>query len=471
MPRTAIVWFRRDLRLGDNEALTEALSSAATVVPVFVLPDGEGAANWSGRGSATWLQHSLAALDGSLRQIGSRLVIRNGPITKALVDLARECKAASVHCTREWSPEGLAHEQRVGRALREAHIALEVSEGSLLVQPDAIAPESGGDKYRVFAPFFSAWERQWGDLSPKPAPTQMSAPRRWPASGQLPPAASSDVDLRKWWTPGEAGARERLDEFIETGIRAYPQRRDHPDVDGTSRLSPHLAFGEISPRQVVAAVTAAAIERDVERTFLRQIAWREFSAHVVHCNPSMVTLPLRREFEAMPWHDDPESLNAWRHGMTGYPLVDAGMRQLAKTGWLHNRVRMVAASLLTKHLLIHWRDGLTHFADLLTDHEVPSNVFNWQWVAGCGADAAPYFRIFSPTLQAARYDADGTYIREWVPELEGVPSRWITRPWEMPAEEARKAGLQIGETYPAPIVNHTEAHHRALAVYGSVKGA
>lgn len=185
----------------------------------------------------------------------------------------------------------------------------------------------------------------------------------------------------------------------------------------------------------------------------------------------MVTLPLCREFEAMPWHDDPKSLEAWRCGMTGYPLVDAGMRQLAKTGWMHNRVRMVAASLLTKHLLIHWRDGLAHFADLLTDNQIPVNVFNWQWVAGCGADAAPYFRIFNPTLQAARYDPDGTYIRQWVPELASVPSRWITRPWEMPAEEARSAGLHIGETYPAPIVDHTEAHHRALAAYGSVKGA
>jgi deoxyribodipyrimidine photo-lyase len=439
MTYSAILWFRRDLRLKDNAALARVFERGGGVLPVYVMPTEPG------RGETAWLLRSLASLEATLRQRGSALVIRRGPAEEALLTLARESGARSVHCTRIWTPAGMDEEREVAYALAPERVGLIAAEGSLLVTPDAISTQAG-DPYRVFTPYFRAWERAWDAGTPSPdAPERIVAFQDPVHSEQLPEASPGKPDPTAWWTPGEAGAAARLTAFIDEALEHYDEHRDLPALDATSRLSPHLAFGEISPRQVVAAVTGSGLPTEVVRPFVRQLAWREFAAHVLHHNPQTLSEPLRPEFARMPWSDDAEGFAAWREGRTGYPLVDAGMRQLAATGWMHNRVRLVAASFLTKHLLVPWQTGERFFADALVDLDIASNVFNWQWVAGCGADAAPYFRIFNPVLQAARFDAEGEYVRRWVPEI-GTP------------------------VYPAPIVDHAEARERALAAYASIRG-
>lgn len=437
MASTAIVWFRRDLRLADNTALAEALEVAGAIVPVWVTPAAHG------KGESTWLTHSVHALDAELRTRRSTLVAREGDPAHALLMLARDCGAVAVYCTRVWTPAGLAEEREAASALGAEGVRLVVSEGSLLVPPDAI--ETGaGSPYRVFTPYYRSWEREWTASEPEGAPDELPAPERPLASVPLPNRRMGGPGPSSWWKPGEAGAQARLAAFVDEALADYDEGRDIPAIDGTSRLSPHLAFGEISPHQIVAAVAGSGLPAEVTRPFVRQLAWREFAAHVLHHHPRTLTEPLRPEFARMPWRDDEESLEAWRAGRTGYPLVDAGMRQLAATGWMHNRVRLVAASFLTKHLLVPWKTGERHFAGTLVDLDVASNIFNWQWVAGCGADAAPYFRIFNPTLQAARFDAEGEYVRRWVPEI-GTPD------------------------YPAPVIEHAEARARALAAYAAIK--
>jgi len=435
---TAICWFRRDLRLADNAALAAALRGAEALVPVYVMPAR------CGRSEAGWLAHSLASLDAGLRKHGSQLMVRHGPAGEVLSALAGECGARTVHCTRMWSPAGLAEEHAVADALAPGRVGLVVAEGSLLVAPDAIST-GAGSPYRVFTPYFRAWEGLWdGSALPGGAPEGIPAPGGTVASEPLPPVPAVAPDPTARWTPGEPGAARRLEVFIDDALAHYDEHRDLPALDATSRLSPHLAFGEISPRQVAAAVTGSGLPREVTRPFLRQLAWREFAAHVLHHHPHTLSEPLRPEFARMPWSDDPDALAAWREGRTGYPLVDAGMRQLADTGWMHNRVRLVAASLLTKHLLVPWQTGERYFAESLVDFDAASNVFNWQWVAGCGADAAPYFRIFNPTVQAKRFDPDGEYVRRWVPEVGS-------------------------DEYPSPIIDHAEARERALAAYSAVR--
>jgi deoxyribodipyrimidine photo-lyase len=436
--RTAIVWFRRDLRLADNSALDEALEVAGAIVPAWVAPAD------SGKGESAWLAHSVRALDADLRELRSSLIVRDGAAAHALLTLARECGADAVYCTRVWTPAGLAEEREVASALEAEGVRLVVSEGSLLVLPDAIETGTGGP-YKVFTPYFRSWEREWTVSEPEDAPRELPVPERPVASGPLPDRRTGGPGPTAWWTPGETGAQARLATFVDEALAMYDEGRDIPAIDGTSRLSPHLAFGEVSPRQIVAAVAGSGLPVEVTRPFVRQLAWREFAAHVLHHHPRTLTEPLRPEFARMPWRDDADALEAWRTGHTGYPLVDAGMRQLAATGWMHNRVRLVVASMLAKHLLVPWQTGERHFADMLVDFDVGSNVFNWQWVAGCGADAAPYFRIFNPTLQAKRFDPEGAYVRRWVPEI-GTPD------------------------YPAPIIEHAEARERALAAYSAIKG-
>jgi deoxyribodipyrimidine photo-lyase len=438
MTGSTILWFRRDLRLTDNAALAGVLERGGGVMPVYVMPTEPG------RGESAWLPHSLARLDADLRMRGSALVIRRGPAEEALLALVRESGARSVHCTRIWTPAGLAEEREVACALAPERVGLIAAEGSLLVTPDAITT-GAGDPYRVFTPYFRAWERVWdaGALLAQ-ATERIPAPKVSVASESLPTPVTGAPDPTGWWTPGERGAADRLAAFVDNALEHYDEGRDLPALDATSRLSPHLTFGEVSPRQVVAAVTGSGLPTDVVRPFVRQLAWREFATHVLHHHPHTLTEPLRPEFARMPWSDDPASLEAWKAGRTGFPLVDAGMRQLAATGWMHNRVRLVVASVLTKHLLVPWQTGERFFADALVDFDVASNVFNWQWVAGCGADAAPYFRIFNPILQAARFDPEGEYVRRWVPEIDSPD-------------------------YPAPIIDHREARERALAAYAAIK--
>ncbi len=470
MKRTAIVWFRRDLRLSDNAAL-EACADA-NVVPVFVWsPDEEG--DWPpGAASRWWLHRSLIALDADLRRRGSRLIVRRGPAALALERLALETGADSLRFHRRYEPWAAKQEANVVGALKRIGCSVQAHEGSLLADPSALLNASGRP-FQVFTPFYRALVDRLGADGPVPAG---SASARMPAAASdlasesieslgLAPKAPWDRGLRETWTPGEAGANQRLASFLDGPVSQYADRRDRPDLDGVSRLSPHLHFGEIGPRQVW------HLARQVEGSepFVRQLAWREFSYHLLHHFPETPLQPLRPEFADFPWEADADALRAWQRGLTGFPIVDAGMRQLWAIGWMHNRVRMLAASFLTKDLLIPWQDGTRWFWDTLVDADLANNTQGWQWTAGCGADAAPYFRIFNPVTQAMKFDPDGTYVRAWVPELGRMPAEWIHRPWEAPAAVLRDAAVTLGETYPGRIVDHASARDRALDAHQAMR--
>lgn len=451
MPRTAIAWFRRDLRLADNPALTHAVTHADTVASVYVAAD-PAAPFAPGNGSRAWLERSLSALRASLEECGADLVRLNGPSLGTLPALAAAYGARLVTCTRDWSPAGMAEETAVRDALSAAGIELFVAESQLLVEPDRVRT-GAGTPYSVFTPYSRAWAAAWGPSTPLPTPARIpgaaiprgGVPDTAPGSVADAPTITASAfpsDLDAWWTPGELGAQQRLAAFSATCVRDYDRDRDRPAVSATSELSAHLAFGEVSPRQVVAAVLAKSEESEAW-AFIRQLAWREFSYHVLHAHPATQSEPLRPQYAAFPWRDDEDGTQAWLDGRTGFPLVDAGMRQLAKSGWMHNRVRLVAASFLVKDLLVPWQTGEVAFRERLVDYDPAANAFNWQWVAGSGADAAPYFRVFNPTTQARRFDPLGEYVRRWVPEY-GTPE------------------------YPAPVVDHAEARTRALAALSAM---
>jgi deoxyribodipyrimidine photo-lyase len=479
LSRPVLLWFRRDLRLADNPALLAAVESEAPIVPVYVWsPDDDGA--WApGAASRAYLAQSLGAIERALRGRGSRLVVRQGRSEQVLPRLASELQATAVFANQRHEPSAAAVDARVARRLADLGIAFLQSEGALLVTPSSVHTRTGGP-FQVFTPFWRACLAQLCVTSPRPAPPAWRSPAQWPESlriGDLPLAPEHPWSERmlSHWTAGEAGAEERLRRFCAGGLASYATGRDLPGVDGVSRLSAHLHAGELGPRQIWYAVTdwqnlgahgiAAAGE-----TFLRELGWREFSHHVLHHFPTTDTEPLRPAFKRFPWSRSRQHLRAWQRGLTGYPLVDAGMRELWATGFMHNRVRMVVASFLVKHLLQPWQEGARWFWDTLVDADLAQNSLNWQWSAGCGADAAPYFRIFNPTTQAQRYDPDGAYIRLWVPELARLPLRLVFEPWTAPAAELRAAGVVIGETYPAPIVDHAAARERALAALASVRG-
>ena len=421
---TAIIWLRRDLRVADNPALAAACARADRVVPVYVHAPGEDG-DWApGAASRWWLHHSLERLDARLRRLGAPLLIRRGPSADALLALARETGATLVLWNRLYEPLAAARDATVATRLADAGLAVETSNAAMWIEPDGPRTGAGGP-YRVFTPY---WRACLPRLDQQPAP--IAAPARIAgvaglaslplAALALRPTIRWDSGLEAAWTPGEDGALARLETFCERGLGGYADVRDRPDLDGVSRLSPHLHFGEIGPRQCLAAVRAQVEQRGGDargaESFLRELGWREFARHVLHHHPHTMTLPLDPRFAGFEWNDDPALLEAWQRGRTGYPLVDAGMRELWTTGFMHNRVRMVVASLLTKNLRQHWLHGARWFWDTLVDADLANNTLGWQWVAGCGADAAPYFRVFNPDLQAARHDPDGAYRRRWLTE-------------------------------------------------------
>ncbi|MCU0624645.1 MAG: DNA photolyase family protein, partial [Gemmatimonadaceae bacterium] len=458
---TTIVWFRRDLRLSDHGPLTAACARDEAVVPVFIhAPD---ATPWAtGAASRVWLHHSLTALGRDLAARGSPLVLRAGHPLDVLVDLVRETGATALAFNRRAEPAERELEAALAARLG-AELELLAHDDALLVPPARLRT-GDGQPYRVFTPF---WKRLREVYSPAPvraAPRRLLAPAA-PVTGLpldalgLLPRIRWDRGLVSHWTIGEAGARTRLDGFVADGAAAYGERRDFPGVDGVSRLSPHLHFGEVSPRQVWHAVAAAAAAdgqlsiSDAMLGWLRQLVWREFAQHLLHHFPATPDAPLRADFADFPWCDDAAGYARWTRGETGYPIVDAGMRELWQTGWMHNRVRMIVASFLTKDLGVHWREGARWFWDTLVDADLGNNTLGWQWTAGCGADAAPYYRIFNPVLQTERFDPERAYLRRWVPELARLPNEWIHRPWEAPAAVLAAAGVRLGETYPAPVVD------------------
>lgn len=475
-----IVWFSRDLRLSDHPALHAAVAGGAPVIPVYVL-DEESAGRWRiGGASRWWLANSIRSLAGDLASLGSRLILRRGNSAEALARLAEQTGAVAVYWTRPYEPHARVMETQVRAALQKLGITSKRFCGRLLFQPEAVTTGQG-TPYKVFAAFYKACLAGDPPGSPLPAPQELRCPENWPESEALsdwqlePNAPDWAGGLRETWMPGETGARTRLRSFLDEGAGNYDKLRNRPDLCGTSRLSPHLAFGEISPREVWHALQAKAecdghTARGVA-SFLRELVWREFCYHQLFHWPDLPDEPWQSEFKRFPWNAGKKALRRWQRGQTGFPIVDAGMRQLWHTGWMHNRVRMITASFLVKDLMISWREGEAWFWDTLVDADLANNSAGWQWVAGSGPGAAPYFRVFNPVLQAARFDPEGAYVRRWVPELAKLPDRHIHAPWQAPARVLEAAGVKLGQDYPTPIVDHAVACRRALQAYRETREA
>lgn len=456
--------------------MAEAVESGRPIIPLYVLdetaPPLGGASLW-------WLDKSLASLDASLRALGSRLILRRGDPVHQIGEIIAATGAGAVVWNRLYDKHSVARDSARKSDLRADGVEAQSFDGGLLVEPWTVKSGSG-DPYKVFTPF---WRAARGVLVDRPAfetPASLPAPPSWPDSEALAdwglhptrPDWSAGFDL---WNPGEAGARALLDRFLGGPVKAYADARNLPGVEGTSRLSPHLHFGEIGPRQVwraaQAAIAAGHAPAEEAAKFLAELGWREFNHHLLFHWPDLPTANFKPDFDRFVWRDDPAGLKAWQTGRTGYPIVDAGMRELWTTGFMHNRVRMIVASFLIKHLMIDWREGEAWFRDTLVDADIAQNAANWQWVAGSGADASPWFRIFNPITQGEKFDPDGVYVRRWCPELAKLPADAIHQPWTASEGRLIAAGVALGRTYPRPIVDHATARTRALDAYAAVKAA
>lgn len=467
----AIVWFRRDLRLSDQPALRRALEAHERVLPVYIhAPDEEGP--WApGGASRWWLHHSLAALDQALRKAGAPLLIRHGDSLQQLRELARAVDAKAVYWNRLYEPALVRRDQTIKQALRGDGLAAESCNAALLAEPWQLKT-GAGEPYRVFTPFWRAHSALPARPEPLPAVRKLHPVDKPPQgmkleSLELLPERPWDGGLKASWQPGEAGAWALLQRFCDEAAGHYKKERDLPALDATSRLSPHLHFGEISPAQIAARLRRLAEEQDGVRGdlehYLRELGWREFAHHLLYHYPHTPQQPLHEKFANFPWRKPREyaaDLRAWQRGRTGVPLVDAGMRQLWHSGWMHNRVRMIVASFLTKNLLIPWQEGARWFWDTLVDADLANNTLGWQWTAGCGADAAPYFRVFNPILQGARFDPRGAYLRRWLPELAKLPESALQEPWKF---------RSAPPPYDAPIADLADSRRRALEAYSRIK--
>jgi deoxyribodipyrimidine photo-lyase len=469
MDAPAVVWFRDDLRLADQAALRSAVETGRPVLPVFILDD-QAAGRWAqGGASRWWLHHSLAALRASLAEQGVELVLRRGDSVAIMTQIVGETGAAEIFTGGSSDPWVRSLDTAVSEAVG---VALHRMRTRTLFHPDSVRTKAGG-AYGVYTPFANACLALGGPQPPLPPPATLRPAARLRSDrledwDLLPTRPDWAGGLRDTWTPGEAGAMRRAQMFLGEALVGYPLARDRPAGDGTSMLSPHLHFGEISAVQVWHMAQRRPNSRGRE-VFIRELLWREFCAHLLWHHPELPEAPLRPAFAAMPWRDDATGLKAWQRGRTGVPIVDAGMRQLWQIGWMHNRVRMIVASFLVKHLMIPWQSGEAWFWDTLVDADMGNNAANWQWVAGCGADAAPYFRIFNPVLQGRKFDPDGEYVRHFLPELAKLDPRHIHAPWEAGPEGLAQAGVVLGETYPKPIINLAEGRARALDAYARIR--
>jgi deoxyribodipyrimidine photo-lyase len=469
----AILWFRQDLRLGDNPALIAALKGGARIIPVYVLDD-EAAGAWAvGGASRWWLHHSLVCLSASLKAAGAPLILRRGRAETIIPALAAETGAATVHAGIAHEPFWRRADARIAKSLQAAGRSLHLHRSATLIDPETIRTRTG-TVYGMYSPFARAVEALGEPSDPHPAPREIPSAKAT-ASDELeswrllPTRPDWSEGLRATWTPGESAALKRLDVFLANAAARYGTSRNLPGEDGTSMLSPYLHFGEISPGTVWHAVRRTQAGAD-QTTYLRELIWREFSAYLLWHYPTLPKSPLRPAFASLPFRNDRPALRAWQQGRTGVPIVDAGMRQLWQTGWMHNRVRMIVASFLVKHLLISWQEGEAWFWDTLVDADLASNAASWQWVTGCGIDSQPFFRVFNPVTQGEKFDSDGAYVRRFVPELAGLPDRYLHAPWTAPPLDRAAAGVKLGTTYPAPLVDLAEGRNRALEAYrGSVR--
>ena len=480
--RPALLWFRDDLRLSDNPALRAALDHGPLICLYIVDTSTQrrplgGAARW-------WLSRSLEALSTAIAAKGGELLILRGDPAELLPSIVRAANVGYVAWNRRYDGSAIALDKAMKATLTEAGIAVESCNANLLNEPWQVKTKAGGP-FKVFTPYWRAVREGGEPSAPLPAPARLGKPRL-PAALREQALTVADLalepttpdwagGLREAWTPGEDGARDRLDAFLDETLKGYREARDLPDRTSTSRLSPHLRFGEISPRQIWHATQAAreagntpGSAADIEK-FFREIGWREFSYHLLFHNPDLASVNYDRRFDAMAWETDEAGLKAWQKGMTGYPIVDAGLRELWQTGWMHNRVRMITASFLIKHLLTDWRAGEAWFWDTLVDADPANNPASWQWVAGSGADAAPYFRVFNPVTQGEKFDPKGAYVRRFVPELAELGDKFVHRPWEAPASVLTKAGIVVGQDYPKPIVALDFGRRRALDAFATLR--
>lgn len=471
--RPVVVWLRDDLRLDDNPALAHAAETGRPVVPLVVLEDGGGGRSL-GAAHRWWLHHSLTALGASLKKIGSGLVLRSGNPETVVPAFVRETKAGALFMNRRYHRPADTSDAAVASALEEVEV--ESFQAHILHDPDRVRTKTGGF-YKVYTPFMKTLRAGGDPRDPMDAPKRLKAPK-----GGLPP---SD-DLGDWkllptkpdwsggmaeaWRPGEAIAQERFEHFCDSILGGYDESRERPAEDGTTRMSPHLRFGEISPyrlwhRAEEEARSNRRVPDKAIETFRRELVWRDFNYHVLHHVGAIDRENINKRFDGFDWEESKAELKAWQRGKTGYPIVDAAMRQLWQTGWMHNRMRMVVGSFLTKDLLIDWREGERWFWDTLVDGDIASNTAQWQWIAGSGADAQPFFRIFNPITQGQKFDPKGVYIRRFLPELAALSDKDIHTPWLAGSATLKSAGIRLGETYPHPIVDHSKARERALSVY------
>ena len=465
-----IIWFREDLRLFDNPALHHGVISG-DVLPVFIYPkDLGGARYW-------WLHHSLTALIDKLAAHNVPLILRTGDAADILVDLVTELNADQVVWNRVYSPDGIDEGLKVKKAL--SHINVTSFNAQLLIEPTQVLNKQSLP-FKVFTPFWRHCVANM-DLSPPLAEPITINPIAQPVESQsleqwqlLPTKPDWSQGFYQRWEVGEDAAQKRWSDFLSSTIDRYKSGRDFPAQDNTSYLSPYLVYGEISPKQIwfdtQQAIANQEISADNGTKFLSEIGWREFSRYLLVHFPHLVESPFNPRFEHFPWQTDKALLDAWQKGQTGYPIVDAGMQELWHTGYMHNRVRMVVASFLTKHCLTHWREGMDWFWDTLVDADIANNTASWQWASGCGADAAPFFRIFNPILQGEKFDKEGAYIKKWLPQLSKLPAKYIHKPWEADPLTLITADVRLGDNYPEPVVDHKQARELALDSYQKIKG-
>ncbi|TCT02444.1 cryptochrome/photolyase family protein [Aquabacter spiritensis] len=476
--RPALVWFRSDLRLADNPALIAAAREGRQIGALFVWDEDSPGIRPLGGAARWWLAHSLRALAADLGRFDIPLILRRGPAAKIVTEVAEETGSDLVAFNARSGAAEAEVDRTVASALEQAGCTARRFNGALLHAPGTVHTAAGGLP-RTFSAFRRAAQKLEPPRQPKPIPAGLLGIDTPPKGDLLetwglePVAPDWASGIRAAWQCGEAAAQARLAAFLDDGLNGYAEGRDSPAAARVSRLSPHLRWGEISPHQVLASARHAAQTGSVSHAdadkFEAELYWREFAHHVLAAEPDLAQRNLQTAFDAFPWRECIGELKVWRAGRTGYPLVDAGMRELWQTGWMHNRVRMVVGSFLAKHLLIPWQEGESWFWDTLVDADPASNPCSWQWVAGTGVDAAPYFRIFNPVLQGEKFDPDGTYVRAFVPELAKLPAPFIHRPWTADAATLARAGVRLGITYPKPIIAHDAARDRALRAFAHIK--
>ena len=470
----SILWFRKDLRLRDNSALKAAIEAGLPVIPIFIWSPNE-AGDWApGAASKWWLHQALKNLSEAFKDRGGEFVLREGDSLGQLRDIIEKTGAKRVYWNRRYESPQRELDASIKRQLREDGIEVESFNSSLLNEPHTAAT-GGGNPYKVYTPYWKKVKDRPIEPIAEPDFDSFKFPDTYPQTVALDslgllPEKQWHRKFDPYWVVSEAAAQERLEKFLSQAVEGYNQARDIPSEDGTSSLSPYLHWGLIGPRQVMHALKANHdLGKEGPQVYAKEIYWREFAYNVLYHFPKTPAAPLHEKYTDFPWQPDSNALKRWQRGQTGYPIVDAGMRQLYATGWMHNRVRMVVSSLLVKHLLQDWREGASWFWDTLVDADLASNTLGWQWSAGCGADAAPYFRVFNPITQGMKFDAEGEYVRKWVPEIANLPSKFIHEPWEAPVGILEYAGVELGKDYPEPIIDHKEGRERALAALDQFK--